>query len=124
MEFDIKSIVYVIGGVLTAVGALSVFAMKNPEAHTNIVDPRLSKVIGLLWAWSFGANLMGLYVHLHLVPLADPAKASEVDTVKGTMWLFAFGGMALALTLFAVQLWLHSIASDGRKIKQPADTKE
>lgn len=124
MEFDLKTISYVIGGVVSIACALTAFAMKNPDAYSTVIEPRLEKIIGLLWAWSFGAQMLGFYVHMNVMPLIDPAKAKEREAVLGTMWLLAVSGMMLALALFAMQLWLHGIARDGRKLKPPVESKE
>lgn len=40
------------------------------------------------------------------------------------MWLVAIGGFLLSIALFGAQLWLHSIASDAKDLKQPIQTKE
>lgn len=124
MEFDLKTIGYVLGGIVAGIGALAAFAIKNPEAHAKIVDRRLSKVIGLLAAWSFGALLLGFYVLHALIPLTDPARQKEVTAATNAMWLFAISGHLLSIVLFAVQIWLHGIASDSEELKQPVQTKE
>jgi hypothetical protein len=113
MEFDLKTIAYILGGIVAGAGGLTVFAIKNPDAHATVVEPRLDKLTGLLWAWSFGAQLLAI----------ASRRSSQIEGSRGGERNDVVASRK-AIALVAMQLWLNGVARDGRKLKQPIDGKE